>query len=89
MSFKSFIRKLKPVGKFLNKNIVKPAASVVKKVGKFAGRSLDNVNQLQKNATNLISPSNIILYVGGFIAVVYLAPKILNSEAAKNVSARI
>ena len=97
MSAKRFFKSLygkviKPAGKALGKvggKVLKTVEKVGSKVGNFAGKSLDNVNALQKNVTGLLSPSNIVLYVGGFIAVVYLLPRILDSSAATEAAKRI
>jgi hypothetical protein len=91
--FKSVYKKvIKPAGKVLGKvggKALKTVEKIGSKVGKYADRSLDNINALQKNVTGLLSPGNIVLYVGGFIAVVYLLPRILDSSAATEAAKRI
>jgi hypothetical protein len=78
----------KPVGKVIKK-VGGYAESAVKKIGSTGGKLLDTGANLGKNAANLISPSNIVMYVGGFIAVVFLLPRILDSAAAKEAAKRI
>ena len=92
--FKSLGRRLGKVAKGAGKFAVNAGGKIIKVGGKVGGKVLSKFEKIADkgiagagNITGLLSPSNLMLYAGiGIVAIITL-PKILDSGAAKNVSA--
>lgn len=89
--FRSLKRTFHKVGKFaekVGKKVYHTAETVANKVGdKIDKIGNAGVNTIT-NASNLLSPGNLLLYAGVGIVAIVMLPKILDTQAARTVAER-